>query len=541
MPTVDVVDKLLKVDKHSSAADDEEMKVLKLKAAAIVMTERTWFELAACLIIGTNAITIALETNDTITGGNNQHIFVALEMIFCIIFLAEGLIKLYIQGCGFFTDLRLRSWNVFELIIIALSVLDAFILGPLNISRNVRFVQVLRISRLLRLLRLIRLFRVFRELWVVAQSLLDSVKTIVWICVIIALFTYIVAAVFTYELGIREDAYYEEYYRQSFGAWDHRKYFKTVPHSMLTLIQAATLDDWTDGLIRQVGETHGGAVVLLVVYVCIVHFVLINVIVGTLVETTMRAVTSDELRGTRSKEAESKKMIAELRRVFDETDTDGSGSLSLAEVQVAVTKPHLRTWLHRIDFPVDSPEMVFDMLDFDDSGELSIDEFVVGSMRMQGNAKSKDLLASQFALDAFRYKLTNLGKMMEDLQARLGYLGKRTNEIVRYCEYTFLNTQQFRMRHPEHTGASMPMMPLKELLHPPWGAVGDERTKFMLEFVRRTSSSALSDLESAASESPPESNASSPTSARTSRRTPQADKCALAVVRKSPKRQGDPS
>merc|ERR1719409_2495378 len=87
-----------------------------------------------------------------------------LELVFCIIFLTELLLRLLVHGCAFFTMPGAKAWNICDFVIVTMSVADTFVLTPLGTGGSMKFVSMLRFARLARLVRLIRLFKIFKEL-----------------------------------------------------------------------------------------------------------------------------------------------------------------------------------------------------------------------------------------------------------------------------------------------------------------------------------------------------------------------------------------
>lgn len=161
-------------------------------------------------------------------------------------------------------------------------------------------------------------------------------------------------------------------------------------------------------------------------------------------------------------------MFNQLRDIFQDADVDGSGTLSFEEVRTAINKPEIYNKLRMIDFPVDNPEQVFDMLDYDESGELTIEEFITGCLRMKGPAQSKDLLVAQVALDCVKKQYVIFEQELEVLQAKLGRLDATARALTDHGERVFLDMRQYRMRHPDERGSDIPRMGSVVMKKAPW-------------------------------------------------------------------------
>merc|ERR1719329_2058885 len=75
---------------------------------------------------------------------------------------------------------------------------------------------------------------------------------------------------------------------------------------------------------------------------------------------------------------------------------------------------------------------------------------------MRGNARSKDLLVAQVAVDSLRRHFTVFGSELANCRQRLEMLETTTQGIIGQGEHLFLDEREYRLRHPDHTGAYKP-------------------------------------------------------------------------------------
>merc|ERR1712224_483211 len=80
-----------------------------------------------------------------------------------------------------------------------------------------------------------------------------------------------------------------------------------------------------------------------------------------------------------------------MGEVFREADIDGSGTITADELVQHLGNTVVLAHLHTLGLEVHEAVGLFRLLDVDESHEVSIDEFVVGCMRLKGGAKSIDL------------------------------------------------------------------------------------------------------------------------------------------------------
>ena len=168
-----------------------------------------------------------------------------------IIFTIEIFIKLFVYGKSFFKD----GWNNFDFILIAISWVPT---GGAFSS--------LRAFRVLRALRALRLVVRLRKLRIIVQAILESIPNVAWACVLLLLIFYIFAIMGT--------TMFAESYPEFFG---------TIGKSMFSLFQIMTLDDWATGITRPILQQFSAAWLYFVTFVLISSFIVMNVIVGVVV------------------------------------------------------------------------------------------------------------------------------------------------------------------------------------------------------------------------------------------------------------------
>jgi len=425
------------------------------------------FNLAIGGLIALNALVMGLETDARGSDGEDASaMWYVFELIFCLIFLSELLARLWFHRTSFFTKPYDRVWNILDFLIVIMSVLDAMILYPIGLGGGMRFMTMLRFVRLARLIRLVRLLRIFKELWLVADGLIQSAKTLSWLCFMMLIMLYICGTFTTLMIG-KDDNLYDPYFRVS--DWDHEEFFKTVPRSMFTLFQLITFESWSEGVVRHVMQVQPGMVVFFVLLVAFASFGVLSLVIGVIVENTLATSAQDANKMKKSKERDRQKVFNQLRDIFEGADEDGSGTLTLSEVEKAINKPEIYNKLKMIEFPVDNPEQIFELLDFDGSNELTIEAFIIGCIRMKGPAMSKDLLEAQVAVDAMKRHYTQFECEMKVLQAKVAMLEATARALVIQGEHVFLNVREYRMRHPEMPGRmSMPSVPTEVIGLAPW-------------------------------------------------------------------------
>ncbi|WP_306250564.1 ion transporter [Parvularcula sp. IMCC14364] len=238
-------------DHHSDAAQAELALSAGQELPAHTAKLRTFlesrlFQNSILLLIVANAVTLGMETFTEIRAEYALLLYRA-DLIFLAIFVIELLMRIYAYRRQFFRN----GWNVFDFIIISLSVLAL----PNAFSA----------FRAFRVLRVLHLVTVMPRMRVVVSALLDSIPGIFSVGVVLVLILYVFAVISANLYGP-----------------DHPDLFADVFTAMYTLFQVMTLEGWPD-VASAVAETHPSSWIFFVIFVLIATFTMLNLFVAIVV------------------------------------------------------------------------------------------------------------------------------------------------------------------------------------------------------------------------------------------------------------------
>lgn len=243
-----------------------------------------------------NAAVMGVETIQGLSDG----VIGALALIntVCLwIFIAEIVIKLLAYGLDYFKD----PWNWFDMIIVAVSMLSG-----LSFMSAFRALRVLRVMKSLKALRGTRLIGHVRHLQVIIAAIVKSIPSILWTGILLLLIYYIFSLI-----GIN-------LFGEAFPEW-----FGTLGKAMYTLFQVMTLESWSMGISRPVMEVYSYAWAYFVPFVLLSSFVVMNVVVGIVVNA-ISEVTADnkaeeaEEQKASGTPASNKELLQEIRSLKDQ-------------------------------------------------------------------------------------------------------------------------------------------------------------------------------------------------------------------------------
>jgi len=239
--------------------------------------------------------------------------------------------------------------------------------------------RCLRVLRSIRVIRVLRLTSATADLRLLVSCLIHSARPFIWSAVLIFLMVYIVGIYFT-QIVLMERVHgnipadIDEILVAKFG---------NVPAAALSLFEGLTGGvDWhelSDPLIKHISPWLG---VVFVIYTAFAIIAVMNVITGTFVENAIQKAM--ELREVQR--------VLLARKLFKQLDADGSGKLSLDELQSAMDNEQVQEYFRTIDVETAEANFLFEMLDSNKSGSIDFDEFLNGCLRLQNPAKALDLL-----------------------------------------------------------------------------------------------------------------------------------------------------
>lgn len=220
------------------------------------LVENKRFQQFIIWVIVVNAVTLGLETSAPVMRefGGLLH---AADRVMLAIFTVELALRLYAFGWRFFRD----SWNVFDFIIVGISLIPAT--GPFS---------VLRALRVLRVLRLISAVPAMRR---VVSGLLNAVPGMASIGALLGLIIYVAAVMATKLFGDISP-----------------EYFGDLGTTLFTLFQTMTGEAWPD-IAREVMAAAPLAWIFFVIYILISSFAVLNLFIAVIVSGMEKTVTND--------------------------------------------------------------------------------------------------------------------------------------------------------------------------------------------------------------------------------------------------------
>eukprot|EP00747_Dinoflagellata_sp_TGD_P033991 gnl/TRDRNA2_/TRDRNA2_136975_c1_seq2.p1 gnl/TRDRNA2_/TRDRNA2_136975_c1~~gnl/TRDRNA2_/TRDRNA2_136975_c1_seq2.p1 ORF type:complete len:871 (-),score=146.59 gnl/TRDRNA2_/TRDRNA2_136975_c1_seq2:49-2424(-) len=373
-------------------------------------------------VILLNCVSIGAETDWRPSEGTPKDLdqlpWYIIELMFTMIFLGELILRLNAMGWHYWRS----PWNLFDFFVVVISLADVCLLTWLDQGAagvDLRTMSVLRILRLLRLVRVVRLFRLFQELWMLLQSFARAVKGLIWAMMLLCLASYTCAILMTILLGKRGMSLEDPNYEQVEIRW------ATVPKSMFTLFIVMTGEGWNE-ITRDAMQIESWLWVFFVPFVIFTHIMVLNLIVGIIVQEMQDSAREHELELKKQVDADT---VQKLAHVFVKLDKDGSGCIETAELQAALENPRVQAYFKQLKIMVGKDAaFMMEFFDKDQSGVLDFSEFVDGAMSIMNSELATQVMFIKYDLHSATERILKACEcIMQELGGEVSWGPKRAS------------------------------------------------------------------------------------------------------------------
>lgn len=388
----------------------------------------TAFDLVVGLLMLLNGLILGFQ----VSYPDMSKIFDLVDYPFSVSFVIEVILRIMAEGWTWVVD-RANFGDLF--LIMVTGVLPMWVLKPVGINPGIlRGFAVLRVLRLVRLVRMVRTYAMFRIFWSLIQGVVESGRTLLYTYILLGMVLYIFAIFAVYSMG-KDPALADNDLAQA--------YFADVPKAMFSLFQFATLDVWAEQ-VRELMPHSNFVLPFSLLNIGIVHLVLLNLVLGVIVENAFERGKQDHALQAVQKREAMEQEFKELEELFAEIDEDQSGVLCKQEYDNAlVHNEKVKAKFEILEIPESEHEEIWQLLD-DGNGEVDVATFASCLRKMKGGAKSKDsfsilrrvhranesLVALSGRLAGHRQEATALQQEAAEVREQLGLLQDEMCEFI---------------------------------------------------------------------------------------------------------------
>ncbi|CAE7232821.1 CACNA1H, partial [Symbiodinium natans] len=291
-----------------------------------------------------------------------------IEWFFLVIYVTELSLRFFV----FRLPVLRSNWVKLDCFLVLFAIVDV-VLSQVDVGGELlQQLMLVRMFRLARLARAVRLLVMFQTLWMLVQGLLHSVMTLFWTFVMIINLVFIFAVLgmelISVDLTLPLD--------HPFNIAAERN-FRSLLDASLILLQCFCWDS-ISGVYRPLIKHRLELFLYFMGVQLILAIALMNLVTAIMVEGSLAQADEDKEAKKAYASAKRTKQMGKLQDMFLELDEDGSGELSMEEIDNA--PPAMRQNLMEIAGTEDIGSL-FEMLDYDGSGTVGTEEFCDGIIK----------------------------------------------------------------------------------------------------------------------------------------------------------------
>eukprot|EP00929_Paragymnodinium_shiwhaense_P000037 TRINITY_DN10010_c0_g1_i1.p1 TRINITY_DN10010_c0_g1~~TRINITY_DN10010_c0_g1_i1.p1 ORF type:complete len:670 (-),score=116.60 TRINITY_DN10010_c0_g1_i1:337-2346(-) len=371
------------------------------------------FEIVCALFICFNVVVIGMEVDYAASAETNSrpNIYRLCEYLTTAWFTLELLLRVAGKGFRHFCcRSRDLTWNYLDVFIVAASLTDAVIMLAGSGWQSSLFLA-LKVFRVLRLVRITKTSRFFHNLRIMVYSMLQTLQALLWFLVLMGVSTYCFAICLTqgavdHAIAVLGEQSDWKTLAESGPDYMPRllKDFGSVPRTMFTLLKCISGGvSWGEpgDLVAQLGPTF---MVTFLVFINFTIFAMLNVITGFFCEEAVATAARDRSDIIQKQIQDKDECLKKFKSVFAEIDSDCSGYITFNELAEQIGNQDLLAYFAHLEINVRDAWEIFRLLDQDSSGTVSMEEFVVGCMRLRGYAKTLDVISSNYDMERCQRK-----------------------------------------------------------------------------------------------------------------------------------------
>eukprot|EP00419_Tripos_fusus_P038479 CAMPEP_0172787750 /NCGR_PEP_ID=MMETSP1074-20121228/206606_1 /TAXON_ID=2916 /ORGANISM="Ceratium fusus, Strain PA161109" /LENGTH=633 /DNA_ID=CAMNT_0013624771 /DNA_START=18 /DNA_END=1919 /DNA_ORIENTATION=- len=341
------------------------------------------------------------------------------QAVFTFLFLLELLLRWASDGLILFFKTPDYLWSIMDVMIVGFSLVDTIwnLAALVNVDQSgnsvlgsVSVLRMVRVIRIVKIVRVIRIMSFFRELRIMVYSILGSMKSLLWVAIILGTTFYIFAVTFTAATIAHLDR--SKSWR-SLDTKDLRDFYGSVDKSMLSLYMAMSGgNDWGMAFTA-LSPLEGQYQVFFLLFITFAIFAVLNIVTGVFVDTAMSSNSRGDRQIMIHEELEGKKQYLQtLQNIFDEMDHDGGGTISLAEFEAGLNDEKVVAFFRALKLDVSDTRTFFKLFEKENEDQITLDEFLQGCYRLHGDSRSLDTKHVQRQIEF-------LSDSMEKLRAAL--------------------------------------------------------------------------------------------------------------------------
>eukprot|EP00439_Symbiodinium_sp_Y106_P036461 s2504_g4.t1 len=288
--------------------------------------------------------------------------------------------------------------------------------GDSSTNSSVRAFRIIRVARILRAVRVVRVLRFVTALRTLVMSIFHTLKALFWALVLLILIVYVFATLFSFAVHEYKHIEGELPAAQQEVAERH---FNSVPRTMLSLFMAISGGmNWRE-LVYVLEEISVAWEFCFLFYVSFTYFAVLNVVTAVFCQAAIDSAQQDQASVIQSILENKEMHLDKIRALFSQFGGEECNTITFAMFESTIQEPKVREYFESLGLDIWDAWSFFKMLDLDNGGEVEIDEFLMGCLRLRGNARAVDV--GKLIHDQ-NWLIKNFGRFQGHVEVQLSHL-----------------------------------------------------------------------------------------------------------------------
>jgi len=360
-----------------------------------IFEESSIFGAISAMVIVLNAISMAVGADYEMNNFQEpvNRTLVTLDFTFVVIYTVELIFRIAVRRLHFFS----KAWSWFDVIIVAVGWVEVSSASATKLTQ----VRLLRILKMAKVMRVLRAMRSLREVKMLLNSLMGSVKPLLWTVIIITVFNFMFGICFVQSVAaFRREVWLNEINSTATEADSIERvpelphlidHWNSVPQAMYTLFKASTGGvNWgevADPLLVAGWQNLG----IFLLYIALFLFVMTNAVTAIFVSSADEYANKDSYMAYVDQLGKKEEYTKLILTLYQKMDQDNSGEVSKEEFMQYVDDPRMIEFASNLEIDVLDLEQFFDVLSAHATRAVDLDTFVDGCIKLRGAARSMDI------------------------------------------------------------------------------------------------------------------------------------------------------
>eukprot|EP00439_Symbiodinium_sp_Y106_P040509 s387_g4.t5 len=388
--------------RHSMQTRSESMPTEPLEGRLVRCVKAPAFDVFFTAVVLSNSIFIGVELQVSLSNPDGTPVPIAvIQYTFTFLFLAELLLRWAAGGTKFFCG-EDWMWGWLDLMIVLTSLwevgFEAYVFfaegaegdgGGLKSLTSLKILRIVRITRIVKAARLIRIFRFVMAFRLLIASIIATLKSLLWALMLLALIIYVFAILLTQAVhSYKADTDNVPLSPADDDASD--RYFGSLALTMLSLFMSIAGGVSWEQVLAPLSAMSETWIWIFLFYISFTYFAVLNVVTAVFCQSAIDGAQNDHASKVHAILANKEAHLGKINTLFSKFGAD-DGVITFKMFQEKINSVEVREYFQTLGLDVWDAWSFFKLLDKDSGGAVEIEEFLMGCLRLRGQATAMDV------------------------------------------------------------------------------------------------------------------------------------------------------